>query len=161
MPLEMEASLSECGQYRWWLRRTWGEGPEVCFVMLNPSTADHRVDDPTIRRCIGFAKDWGFGRLTVRNLYCFRSPSPKVLFRAADPIGRLRADDELAAAMTADRIVVAWGVNARADRVARAAEILHGRQVFCFGRTKAGQPRHPLYMPAAAELGTFLWSHWG
>lgn len=78
--MERYASISECNRYRWWLRRVWDArllsdgriANEVNFVMLNPSTADAEVDDPTIRRCIGFAKAWGFAALTVTNLYALR-----------------------------------------------------------------------------------------
>ena len=67
------ATLSECGLYRYDLWRTWATGPHVTFVMCNPSTADAEIDDPTIRRCIGFAQEWGFAGLVVVNLYAYRA----------------------------------------------------------------------------------------
>ena len=81
------ALFSECGAFRMMLWRTWSDGPQVTFVMLNPSTADATHDDPTIRRCVGFAKREGFGCLVVVNLFNFRATKPKDLFQASDPIG--------------------------------------------------------------------------
>jgi hypothetical protein len=120
------AEISECGRYRWWLRRSWqlwddktgehvrGKGV-CCFVMLNPSTADAMQDDPTIRRCIGFARSWGYDTLCVRNLFPWRATDPKDLRRDernADIFGGGhggRGETELLAACTADFIVAAWG----------------------------------------------------
>jgi hypothetical protein len=148
------AEISECGRYRWWLSRSWfsGEGV-VCFVMLNPSTADGTKDDPTIRRCIGFAHDWGYRRLSVRNLYCFRAADPVELFKAADPCGLL-ADGELIAAGTADLTVAAWGAKAGQQRVTDALRLIRG-ELYCLGRTKHGQPRHPLYVRKACKPEMF------
>ncbi|BAQ44341.1 DUF1643 domain-containing protein [Methylobacterium aquaticum] len=74
--IKRSAALSRCGAYRFTLTRTWGEGGHVCFIGLNPSTADHRKDDPTVCRWIRFARDWGYGGFTAVNLYPFRSSSP-------------------------------------------------------------------------------------
>ncbi|GEP06858.1 DUF1643 domain-containing protein [Methylobacterium oxalidis] len=74
--IQRAASLSRCGTYRFTLTRTWGEGGHVCFIGLNPSTADHRIDDPTVRRWIHFAQAWGYGGFTAVNLHPFRSASP-------------------------------------------------------------------------------------
>src|ERR1700721_1892011 len=99
------AEISECGQYRWWLRRSWvrrdSETKTVCFVMLNPSVADGIVDDPTIRRCIGFTRSWGYSVLSVRNLFPFRATEPRSLLTATEPTGGERGDVELMAAKTA------------------------------------------------------------
>ena len=83
-----EASLSSDGCYRWWLRRCLGAG-EGCllFVGLNPSRADGQRDDPTLRRLIGFARQWGYRELLVLNLFARMSPSPAALLRVKDPIG--------------------------------------------------------------------------
>src|SRR5262245_19133112 len=83
-----EALISPCGLYRYWLTRTWDNSlRRVCWVMLNPSTADAEQDDPTIRRCVGFARSWGAGGIIVVNLFAFRASDPKALLRAADPVG--------------------------------------------------------------------------
>src|SRR5712664_2208515 len=82
------AGFSCCGLYRYWLRRHWdAELPPVCFVMLNPSTADAERDDPTIRRCCGFSRRWGYGGIVVVNLYAFRTSDPCCLRNAVHPVG--------------------------------------------------------------------------
>jgi hypothetical protein len=144
------ADFSRDRRYRYALGRAWDDAkPTVLFVGLNPSTADHRVDDPTIRRCIRFAADWGFGRLLVGNLFAFRTPSPDVLRRAADPVGarndlwlrRLAAD--------ADLTVAAWGNGGSfLARDRRACELLGS--LHCLAITKQGSPQHPLYVRASA-----------
>lgn len=70
------ASISECGTYRWTLQRRWAAGERVCWIMLNPSTADAERDDPTVLRCMAFSRSWGYGGLIVVNLYPFRSSKP-------------------------------------------------------------------------------------
>lgn len=147
------------GLYRYRLWRVWDEGLPTClFVMLNPSTADADRDDPTIRRCVGFAKAWGYGRLDVVNLYAYRATKPDELWSAGDPIGP-RNDVVIADAMLdAIHVVVAWGANtgpttARDVAVLRLAP--HPRSIVCLGVTRSGQPRHPLYVPAAIEPLTF------
>jgi hypothetical protein len=77
--IERTATISDCGRYRYTLGRTWSDEPPVLFVMLNPSTADADVDDNTISKCIGFAKRWGHGGITVVNLYAWRATNPKEL----------------------------------------------------------------------------------
>lgn len=141
------------GLYRYWLEREWDEQhKKMVFCMLNPSTADANVDDPTIRRCIGFAKREGYGGLIVVNMYAFRATDPRVMRHAADPHGPF--NDEylrLAARYSAENnsmFVCAWGgkggqgfqtlVQARNAKAAMK----------CLGRTKFGSPKHPLYVRA-------------
>jgi hypothetical protein len=122
--------------------------------MLNPSTANAEQNDPTIRRCISFAKREGFGRLEVVNMYGFRSPSPSVLFAAPDPAGPDN-DHEIEVALDrADSGVVAWGNHAEQERVFKVVGLIKrsGKASNCFGLTKLGQPRHPLYLKADADL---------
>jgi hypothetical protein len=91
--VERSAAVSRCGRCRWWLRRTdprGGSGRVVAFLMLNPSTADAQRDDPTIRRCLGFARAWGYSVLEVRNLFAWRATDPRELLTAADPVGGRR-----------------------------------------------------------------------
>lgn len=158
------AEISECGRYRWWLRREWtnwlpnGELAPVkgvcCFVMLNPSTADALQDDPTIRRCIGFAKSWGYHTLTVRNLFAFRATDPRELHSTLheNVSGAPRNDQELIAALTADLTVIAWGAAVPVNRdtvVLRLfRETFPKKPLYCLGTTKGGYPRHPLYVRA-------------
>lgn len=150
--LQSGADFSECGTYRYALWREWGDGPAVNFVMLNPSTADAEKDDPTIRRCIGFAKGWGFDRLVVTNLFALRSSDPKVLYRHESPIGPDNDSVLLARAAGAHWIVFAWGAHVGVERGVRVAEMLRGFHPGCLGRTKDGCPRHPLYLPKNAAL---------
>jgi hypothetical protein len=137
------------------------------FVMLNPSTADETQDDPTIRRCISFARRWGHTHLVVANLFAWRSTDPRALAHVEDPVGpdndeaiQSAADDELV-----KMIVCAWGVHekirglvqARADHV---LTLLRAKEPRCFGvagklRPRLGvgpQPKHPLYLPDDAPL---------
>lgn len=155
-----DAVLSEDGLYRYSLTRTWEPSVwRLAFIMLNPSTADASVDDPTIRRCMGFARKFGYGGITVCNLYAYRATKPADMFAAADPVGP-ENDGWLSRLLSARGsaqvpVVAAWGAHARPDRVAAVlampgAEVLH-----CLGYTKAGQPRHPLMLPNTAELVPF------
>lgn len=153
------ANISADGLYRWSLHREWrdlsdqAQGPRwVTFVMLNPSTADGATDDPTIRRCIGFARSWGATGLAVVNLYAFRATSPADLWRAPDPVGP-QNDEFLAtffgmAASYRYPIIAAWGAHARPDRVAQVLQIPGAERLQALGVTKAGAPRHPLYLRA-------------
>ncbi len=152
-----DAVLSDDGQYRYLLTRTWQ--PDVVkatFVMLNPSTADASVDDPTIRRCIGFARSWGMGGIAVLNLYALRSTDPEALWSHPDPVGPendewLRTAGEDSPWHGKGPLIAAWGAHARPDRVARFLELVE-RPVEALHVTKAGAPGHPLYLPATSEL---------
>ncbi len=152
------AEISDCGRYRYRLDRVWGDedGARVCWVMLNPSTADSSKDDPTIRRCISFSKAWKAHGLTVVNLFALRSTSPAGLLSLPlnEAIGPGN-NDVLAYVTRRTRVVFcAWGssgsgllrrtIDSRADDVAR---ILRHRKIWCLGTTKDGAPRHPLYLP--------------
>jgi hypothetical protein len=142
------AEISGCGRYRWWLRRAWGDfdGRIVCFVMLNPSTADALRDDPTIRRCIGFAKSWGYTALSVRNLFAYRATDPKELRTASDPTGGSRGDNELLVSRSADLVICAWGAGVPFGRDRWMIENFGTVPLHCLGTTKDGSPRHPLYV---------------
>jgi hypothetical protein len=127
--------------------------------MLNPSVADDSIDDPTIRRCIGFAKSWGYSVLSVRNLFPYRATNPKeLLVPGRDIIGGERGDTEISAAKTADLVVIAWGAKVPFDRDKEAKKLLAGKELWCLGKTKSGQPRHPLYCPASVNLERFYYS---
>jgi hypothetical protein len=153
----MTATISKCGQYRYALTRPGDvaaqRGPAV-FIMLNPSTADAQLDDPTIRRCRGFARAWGSSGLEVVNLYALRSTDPSDLWLHADPVGPQNDKWLLRTARAAGEVVCAWGMNAKAERVAEVARMLmeKGVRLKCLGVTKSGAPRHPLYVPASQPL---------
>jgi hypothetical protein len=156
--LSRSAELSACGRYRWWLRRAWehgGDGRTVCFICLNPSTADALADDPTVRRCLGFARAWGFSALDVRNLFALRATDPRELLTADDPAGGVRGDLELAAARAYPLVVCAWGTSVPFGRDREALRLLAGKPLYVLGLTKNGMPRHPLYVPAG--LRPCLW----
>lgn len=150
------AVVSECGRYRYTLRRQWRGHPcrpekIAVFVMLNPSTADAAKDDPTIRRCVSFARDWGCEEVEVVNLFAWRATSPTQLRIVDEPVG---TDNDAYIATAIERarrtigpVVVAWGAHAHehSARVNRVLGIL-GRPVFALGVTARGEPRHPLYV---------------
>lgn len=151
------ALLSDDGAYRYWLSRSWDDAVwNLGFVMLNPSTADAAVDDPTIVRCAGFARRLGYGGITVLNLYAYRATQPADLWKAADPVGP--DNDRHLALMLAGRaeagsdVIAAWGANAKPDRVAEVLALPGAERMQCLGHTKHGAPRHPLYLPSDAPL---------
>lgn len=147
-------------QYRLELRREWnaGEGT-VNFVMLNPSIATEFKDDPTIRRCIGFARAWGFKGMVVTNLFSYRSTKPAALKKVEDPIGPGNDAHIVEVARSAQKVVLAWGVHGelkgRGDRV---VDLLakEGIPRYALGYTKTGQPQHPLYVPATRRPARML-----
>ncbi len=162
----MTAVISPCQQYRYFLQRPVGApldgsvvGPTCLFIMLNPSTADAHVDDPTIRRCKDFARRLQCNWLQVVNLFAYRATDPAVLAR----MSRLRAigpDNDrylISAAMMARYIICAWGNHGKLFgrdaevismlRQLRTAPVLQALRV-----NKNGTPAHPLYLPANAQL---------
>jgi hypothetical protein len=150
------AVLSPDGVYRYRLTRAWGRGRFATFVMLNPSTADATADDPTIRRCLSFARAWGCGGLVVVNVYALRSPSPAELWRHADPVGPENDSNLAWAASAAARaeapLVAAWGVHAEPARVDAVRSLPGMSRLAALGVTKDGHPRHPLYLRGDSEL---------
>lgn len=154
------AEISEDGVFRYALWRTWdAETHPLVFIGLNPSTADASADDPTIRRCRGFAKREGYGGLVMLNLFALRSTDPTGLRRVPDAVGQWN-DDALVTRTEGRDIVAAWGATL-ADFVApRAREVIsmlrdRGRVLRCLGTTRFNHPRHPLYVAANAPLGWF------
>jgi len=146
------ARFSPCRRYRYLLTRgDAGARDHVVFVMLNPSTADARRNDPTITRCIGFADRLGCPRLSIVNLFALRATDPRRLYRARDPVGPDNDAAIAAAVRDATLVVAAWGNHgALHDRAAAVLRLLPA--VHHFGLTRLGQPRHPLYLPGAAPL---------
>lgn len=126
----------------------------LLFVMLNPSVADARQDDPTIRRCIGFARRWGHARLDVANLYARVCTDPAHLFDDDNPIGPNNDAWLRRAAQRASRVVCAWGASGGRETAGRAIEVIRmlhaeGLHPQHLGLTASGAPRHPLYVAAA------------
>lgn len=140
--------FSECRQYRYTLWREWHQAPAgyVLFICLNPSTADETHDDPTVRRCVDFARRWGYGRLCVANLFAYRATHPQRLREVQFPVGRDNDGWLKHLSAKADTVVAAWGVHGTLAGRDREVVKLVGKQLFCLGVTKGGQPRHPLYL---------------
>jgi hypothetical protein len=156
-----DARLSADRKYRYTLDRHWGDGPVAWWIMLNPSTADALVDDPTIRRCISFSKREGCGSLRVINLYALRATDPTELARSPYPQG---ADNSALlveasyAARAGALVVVAWGAHPMAAKGAGSVErMFQAAGAKCLGITKAGQPRHPLYVRNDQPLVAWRW----
>ena len=153
------AEFSADRRYRYLLRRRVGESDrQVLFVMLNPSKADEERNDPTIRRCIGFAREWGFGNLEVVNLFALMSTNPRVLLEAEDPVGPGNDGAIRTAMQSADLIVLAWGNNGllhekRATAV--TGMVRKAAQPYCLGLTMKGAPKHPLRLPRTTILEPF------
>ena len=115
--------------------------------MLNPSTADAEKFDPTVRRCFGFACDWGFGSMEVVNLFAFRSTYPEQLKKVSDPVGPENDVIILKAVKESDLVVAAWGIHGRLHgRDLKVQRLIEGiKDLHCIGTTKAGAPLHPLH----------------
>ena len=154
------AHVSECGMYRWLLWRSWGLGKRLLFIMLNPSTADGAEDDPTIRKCIGFARRLGFDGIEVVNLYAFRATKPKDLMDVLPVLGEDGDADGmiLDAARRADTIICAWGAQARKIPW-RAQAVLtqlrengHAKKLHALRLLADGTPEHPLMLPYSCGL---------
>lgn len=155
----MNAIISDCGQYRYWLeRKIEGRLKAACvFIMLNPSIADAELDDPTIRRCKGFAQRFACNKLVVVNMFSYRATKPINLYKADDPVGP-KNDSYIQKALALPGIkFCAWGANdvRGRDQLVRRLADRTGAGLCCLGRTKSGAPRHPLYAAADAPMETW------
>lgn len=153
------ATISPCGLYRYHLWRVWDDlKPVLCFVMQNPSTADDVDNDPTITRCIGFAKRDGYGGISVRNVFALRSTDERVLLSHPDPVGPENESHLMHARAVSmmTRLVVAWGNRlggARLDRHYTAAtNALLPQKPYCLGINKSGEPKHPLFLASGTPM---------
>lgn len=150
------AEFSECGKYRYKLWRIWDENkPLIMFIGLNPSTANASDNDPTIRRVISFAKQWGYGGVYMMNLFTIISADPSIL-SGNDKWGDFIEDKQrlIDVAKKCKKIVFAWGNFKEAQ--GRAYEVIKKTKVaYCLGKNKNGSPKHPLYIAANTELVTF------
>lgn len=155
-----EVLASPCGRYRHALTETWDPaGPRLLWIMLNPSTADERRDDPTVARCGRRARALGFGAMRIVNLFALRATRPPALRRAADPEGPM-ADRAIAeGALWADAILCAWGVHGAHRGRGPAVEArlrAAGHPLLVLGLTRDGHPRHPLYL--RADIAPVPWA---
>lgn len=135
------------GAYRYTLWRIWDEqSPRALFVLLNPSTADAEQDDPTLRRCLGFARREGCGSLEIVNLFAYRTTQPALLKMISDPIGVENDQHIAAAAQRANIIVLGWGTHGTyRARDREVLQLLTAYPLYCLELTKNGYPKHPLY----------------
>ena len=162
-----DAHISNCGLYRYTLHRSinnnfYDAEDSIAFVMLNPSTADAQNDDPTIRRCIDYAIQWGFHSLLVLNIFAYRSTDPRNLKLANDPVGPLNHDSFTNCLPDVSEVICAWGNhgNIKVDGAPQSEWALGwieaaGRDPMALRVTKRGQPAHPLYLPKTLEPKPF------
>lgn len=157
--LENDAVISVCGKYRYLLRRTWDpKKPRALLVMLNPSTADAKKDDATIRSCVRLLSELGYGSMEVVNVFGFRATKPKELLTALDPTGPMNEAHVKRAIERCDVVIFAWGAWPPANDASiyiRNAVRAKRPAAFCFGRTQSGAPKHPLYVKSGTQLETF------
>ena len=146
------ATFSDCRKYRYALSRTWNSKKKtILFIGLNPSTADEKIDDPTIRRCINYAQNWGYGSLLMVNLFAYRATLPSELKNVKNPIGNDNDLHILELSKKADLTVAAWGNEGfllNRDKVVKKLI----PNLMCLKINKSGQPAHPLYQKKDLKL---------
>jgi hypothetical protein len=156
---ESDAVISDCGKYRYLLRRVWDfKQPRVLFVMLNPSTADASIDDPTIKSCVRLSKTWSYGSMEVVNLFAWRATDPDQLPKADFPTGVDNDGVTRNAIGRCDVVVCAWGKHEFAKdraKIVRSMVTSIRPAVYCLGKNKDGSPKHPLYIKSGTTLQTF------
>lgn len=155
--MERSATLSSCRTYRYALWRRWGRGHYAMFIGLNPSTADEANDDPTIRRCVGFARAWGYDGLCMTNLFAFRATQPADMKKAVEPVGWENDHTLTTLARGAGVVVAAWGAHGTYKRRDQSVRLLVP-DLHYLRLTKDGHPAHPLYLPAS--LRPVVWVKW-
>ena len=150
--MKRDAEFSSCGSYRYSLSRVWDESlPAVLFIMLNPSSADGTKDDPSIRRCISYAKDWGFGSLFVGNLFALKSTKPAGLLESANPEGPENLKYLLKMSSHCKLIVCAWGNGPTLKKLSAYSPKNLNRKLHFLKLSLGGIPCHPLYLPKHLE----------
>ncbi len=156
--IRRSADFSPCRTWRYTLVREWDDSlPRLLFVLLNPSTAGEHRDDPTNIRAIRFAMKWGYGSVVFVNLFAVRTPEPRVMMNAVDPVGPDNDRHIREQVERADLVVVAWGVHGtHRRRNKKVLADLADVNLCCLGRTKDGHPKHPLYLPKNSEPQAFI-----
>jgi hypothetical protein len=148
--IKKSAILSSCRKWRYSLSRIWDESKNtVLFIGLNPSTVDETKDDNTIRRCMRFSKDWGYGGMIMANLFAYRARFPVDMLKANDPIGPENDFYLNKLCSESNLIIAAWGGLKITKK--RIRSISFPKNLYCLGVTKNGFPRHPLYMKADSQ----------
>ncbi|MBV7377501.1 DUF1643 domain-containing protein [Maritimibacter dapengensis] len=150
-----EAVYSDCERYRYMLTRVWDpSGKRALFIMLNPSTATEVQNDPTVERCERRARALGFGAFRVLNIFAWRDTDPRKMRKAADPVGPENDAAIVESCDWADQIICAWGTHGEHLARGHAVEALlraTGKPLYHLGLSKAGHPRHPLYIGYAQQ----------
>ncbi len=149
------ARFSDCEKYRYTLTRIWDAGKgRILFIGLNPSTADEMKNDPTVTRMINYAKLWGYGSITVCNLFAFRATFPRDLKKSEEPIGKENDKWIYNEIENSEKVIAAWGNHGKfLSRIGEVMKYLKGAE--SFGLTKQGEPKHVLYLRGDAETGKF------
>jgi hypothetical protein len=155
------ADFSNCLYYRYRLWRRWSlqKGPVILWLMLNPSTADEKYNDPTIRRCVNYSKQWGFIGMDICNLFAWRATYPYDLYTAADPVGPYNDSILKQQIRCAYQIMVAWGIHGSYRRRDESIIDLLGdlqKPAYCLGITKSGAPKHPLRLKKSLLPVSFI-----
>lgn len=157
------AMLSPCQKYRYFLARTWDASKSrALFVMLNPSVADAATDDPTIRRCVRFAQQFGCGGIRVVNLFAYRATDPSELRTAVSPVEHTLGENNTrirSACRHSSPVIAAWGKDGRLqgrDKIVWRILADMGK-VYCLGCNKDGSPKHPLFLSYNQELEVYKW----
>jgi len=149
--MKTDASLSQCRKYRFALWRIWDESKSYAMIIrLNPSTADEKEEDRTIKRCIDFSKSWGYGGLCMVNLFAFRATEPSDMFAVIDPVGSGNDEWLVKLSKEAGVVVAAWGNDGshlgRSKEIVRLIPNLQYLKI-----NKTGEPAHPLYLKALLQ----------
>ena len=155
LSINKSATFSNCRKYRYALSRSWDDKKKiVLFIGLNPSTADQKKDDPTIRRCINYAQNWGFGGLQVANLFAYRATKPAKLKNVENPVGDDNDKHLIKLSKMADLTVAAWGNEGSLfSRDKQVIKLIPN--LMCLKINKSGQPAHPLYQKKDIEIFRF------
>ncbi len=154
--IKRSAKLSDCGHYRYTLRRAWhlnraDKSTTITFIGLNPSTADASIDDPTLRRCMSFSDKWGYKTLYMVNLFGYRATDPKKLYTCIDPVG-IDNDKYIKAAIRKSSMVIAcWGEHGNLLSRDKAVNTRYSEKLHSLRINKSGQPAHPLYLSATVK----------
>lgn len=158
--MKSDAYISKDHQYRYWLLRSWDDSrPTVCFIGLNPSTANASEDDPTIRREMGFARRWGCGSILALNVGAFRTKKPHEWRNALDPIGTENTVEYLNQYLKKFRVelvVAAWGTHGKYAFEQCNEIATQIPNLWCLGYNNNGSPRHPLMVAYAVEREKYL-----
>lgn len=151
---QVNAVMDETGHYRYQFSCQWGtQGRFITFIMLNPSVGNQQQPDPTLRKCINYAKNWGYDGIKVANLFAYVSTDPQRLTSVVDPVGPDNDRHLLEMIQGVDRIVLAWGKMLPKSfvqpRIQEVLYLLRERDSYCLEKTKCGSfPKHPLFLKA-------------